>query len=128
MRKQIDQLLEFSNAFGSYYKKYPSTDVPSEIVELRIKLMKEELEELVEAVQNEPLENIAKELSDILYVLLGIVMAYGLQDKFEEIFTAVHKSNMSKLGEDGKPIHREDGKIIKSKNYKKPDIRSIIRN
>jgi predicted HAD superfamily Cof-like phosphohydrolase len=127
MKKQIAQLIEFHKSFDSYYRNDPSTDVPEEIKKVRVKLMKEELAEVIESIEDgQTIDELAKELADLLYVHLGTVLAYGLQDKFEEIFTAVHESNMSKLGDDGKPIHREDGKVLKSKNYKKPDIEKIL--
>jgi len=127
MKKQLDQLSEFHKAFNSYYRETPSTDIPENIKKLRIQLMKEELAEVIESIEEgQTIDELAKELSDLLYVHLGTVFAFGLQDKFEEIFTAVHESNMSKLGSDGKPVYREDGKVIKSENYKKPDISKIL--
>ena len=90
--------------------------------------MQEELKEVVEAMHNEPIENIAKELADLIYVTYGTVLAYGLQDKFTDIFDEVHRSNMSKLDEDGNPVLREDGKVLKSENYSPADIKKILDN
>lgn len=88
--------------------------------------MREEIEEAIDAMENEPLENIAKELADVLYVTYGTIGEYGLGDKMEQIFDEVHKSNMSKLDSKGKPIYREDGKVLKSSDYKPADIKSIL--
>jgi predicted HAD superfamily Cof-like phosphohydrolase len=65
-------------------------------------------------------------IGDILYITFGLVTKHGLQDKMEEIFDEIHRSNMSKLDENGKPIYREDGKVLKGPNYFKPDIKKIL--
>lgn len=147
MQKQIEQVTQFHKVFNLYVAdkiSYPT----SKIAEIRNKLIKEEfLEVSEELLHPHPynMDRIAKELADLQYVLLGTVISYGLQDKFEEIFTAVHESNMSKLDvcpsatlEDGtcghkmcnvfhrKPILREDGKVLKSKMYKEADVLSIL--
>lgn len=126
MKKEIQMVKDFHDAYGLDYSKSPTKDIPEDYRDLRIKLIQEEFDELVEALKNEPLENIAKELADLQYVVFDMVMALGLQDKFSEIFAEVHRSNMSKLGEDGKPIRREDGKIQKGPNYSKADIKKIL--
>lgn len=69
---------------------------------------------------------VADALADIHYVLMGTVLEFGLQDKYPEIFREVHRSNMSKLDENGKPLYREDGKVIKSNLYTKPKIEEIL--
>lgn len=126
MNKQLNQLLEFHKAFDSAFEIKPKrlTDKPT--IQLRENLMQEELEELLHAMWEEDLDGIAKELIDLLYVTFGTAIAYGLQDKLVELFDEVHRSNMSKLGEDGKPIRREDGKALKGPNYTKADIKSIL--
>ena len=88
--------------------------------------MKEENEEYLEAVQKGDLTEIADSLGDMLYVLCGTILEHGLQYKIEEIFEEIHRSNMSKLGEDGKPIYREDGKVMKGAQYFKPNISKIL--
>ena len=77
--------------------------------------------------EDKRLQAVAKELADIAYTLLGTIVSHGLQDEFEHIFDAVHESNMSKLDENGKPIYREDGKILKSSRYHEPDL-SFLKN
>ena len=77
-------------------------------------------------MHNHDIVEIADALTDMLYVLLGTFIAHGLQDIAEELFAEVHRSNMSKLDEQGKPIFREDGKVLKSDQFSDPDLRSII--
>ena len=91
---------------------------------LRIDLIKEELEELTEAMQDENLLEVADALTDILYVTYGAGHAFGIN--LDKCFEEVQNSNMSKLGEDGKPIYNEDGKIMKGPNYFKPDLSKYL--
>ena len=70
---------------------------------------------------------IADALGDMLYILCGTILTHGMQDKIEEVFNAIQDSNMSKLGEDGKPIYRKDGKVLKGPNYFKPNLKKIFR-
>ena len=124
MRKQLKQLEEFHEAFGLYMNEQPTLSIPQALHELR-----EYAEEyaMTGDTENERLQAVAKELADIAYTLLGTVVSHGLQDEFERIFDAVHESNMSKLDENGKPIYREDGKILKSNRYHEPDL-SFLQN
>lgn len=92
--------------------------------ELRIKLIQEEVQELIEADGNNDLVEVADALTDILYVVYGMAHAYGIP--IDKCFQEVHRSNMSKLGTDGKPVYREDGKVIKGPNYSVPDIKSVL--
>ena len=91
---------------------------------LRIDLIKEELEELIEAMQDENLLEVADALTDILYVTYGAGHAFGID--LDKCFEEVQNSNMSKLGEDGKPIYNEAGKVMKGPNYFKPDISKYL--
>lgn len=93
---------------------------------LRYNLIKEENDEYLEACKNGDLVEIADALGDQLYILFGTILKHGLQHKIEEVYDEIHRSNMSKLDENGKPIFREDGKILKSKNYFKPNIKDIL--
>jgi predicted HAD superfamily Cof-like phosphohydrolase len=93
---------------------------------LRYKLMREENEEYLEAAQKGDLVEIADALGDQLYILCGTILRHGLQDKMAEVFQEIQRSNMSKLDVDGKPIYREDGKVLKSELYFRPDIKSIL--
>lgn len=93
---------------------------------LRYNLIKEENEEYLEACKNGDLVEIADALGDQLYILFGTILKHGLQHKIEEVFDEIQRSNMSKLDENGEPIFREDGKILKSNLYFKPNIKNII--
>lgn len=126
MQKQLDEVKEFHKKFQVYTQHSPSVNVPVNVRDGRISLMREELEEVVGAMKEAKLSNIGKELSDLLYALLGTVQAYGLAEKFEDIFDEVHRSNMSKLDKDGKPILRDDGKVLKSDQFRPADIDSIL--
>lgn len=93
---------------------------------LRYNLIKEENDEYLEACKNGDIIEIADALGDQLYILFGTILKHGLQHKIEEVYDEIHRSNMSKLDEKGEPIFREDGKILKSNLYFKPDIRKIL--
>ena len=93
---------------------------------MRFNLMKEENEEYLEAAKNNDIVEIADALGDQLYILCGTILRHGLQYKIEEVFNEIQRSNMSKLDEHGKPIYREDGKVLKSSLYFRPDIKKII--
>lgn len=94
--------------------------------ELRHRLMHEENEEYLEACQKGNLVEVADALGDQLYILCGTLLRHGLQYKIEEIFLEIQRSNMSKLDANGKPIFREDGKVLKSDLYFKPNISKIL--
>ncbi len=93
---------------------------------LRFNLIKEENEEYLDACKNGDIVEIADALGDQLYILFGTILKHGLQHKIEEVYDEIHRSNMSKLDENGQPIFREDGKILKSNLYFKPNIKSIL--
>ena len=95
---------------------------------LRHKLLQEEVGELLDASMSSggTLVDVADAITDCFYILIGTAIEYGIADKLPALFTEVHESNMSKLGEDGKPIYREDGKVMKGPNYKKPNLKSIV--
>ena len=93
---------------------------------LRFNLMDEENKEYLEAANNNDLVEVADALGDMLYILCGTILELGMQYKIEEVFEEIQRSNMSKLGADGKPIYREDGKVLKGPNYFKPDIQSVL--
>lgn len=93
---------------------------------LRYNLIKEENEEYLDACKNGDIVEIADALGDQLYILFGTILKHGLQHKIEEVYDEIHRSNMSKLDEKGEPIFREDGKILKSNLYFRPDIKKIL--
>jgi predicted HAD superfamily Cof-like phosphohydrolase len=92
--------------------------------QLRKDLLQEEYQEYLDGEQNDDLVEIADALGDIIYIAYGTGVAYGLP--MDEIFSEIQRSNMSKLGEDGKPIYRDDGKVLKGPNYTRPDIKAIL--
>jgi predicted HAD superfamily Cof-like phosphohydrolase len=88
--------------------------------------MAEENDEYLEAAKNNDLVQVADALGDKLYILCGTIISHGLQHKIVEVFEEIHRSNMSKLDADGKPIYREDGKVMKSELYFLPNIESVL--
>jgi predicted HAD superfamily Cof-like phosphohydrolase len=126
MQKQLNAVKEFHTAFAIGHSETPRADLGETKNMLRFNLMKEENEEYLEAVQNNDLVEIADALGDMMYILCGTIIEHGLQHKIEEVFDEIQRSNMSKLGADGKPIYREDGKVMKGPNYFKPDFSKII--
>lgn len=127
MKDKIEAVKAFHTAFKLGYKEIPQADLGMEKNMLRYKLMREENEEYLEAANNNDLVEVADALGDLLYILCGTIIEHGLQYKIEEVFDEIQRSNMSKLGEDGEPIYREDGKVLKGPNYFKPDIASILK-
>lgn len=127
MQKQIQAVHEFHSAFGLGINNEPTGDLGESKNRLRFDLMKEENEEYLEAVQNNDIVEIADALGDMLYILCGTIIEHGLQHKIEAVFDEIQRSNMSKLGEDGNPIYREDGKVLKDPNYFKPNFEEILK-
>ena len=110
--------------FGQEVKN--KAEFPNEkIVKLRYELIKEELEELNQAINDKDIKEVADALTDILYVTYGAGTAFGID--LDKCFDEVHQSNMSKLGSDGKPIYNEIGKVMKGPNYFKPDLNKFIK-
>lgn len=128
MKKQIDAVKEFHTAFKIGHLERPKANLGEAKNTLRFNLMKEENEEYFEAAQNNDLVEVADALGDMLYILCGTIIEHGMQHKIEEVFDEIQRSNMSKLGQDGEPIYREDGKVLKGPNYFKPNIQKIIDN
>ena len=90
--------------------------------------MSEENEEYLEAANNDDIIEVADALGDMLYILCGTIIEHGMQDIIEDVFDEIQRSNMSKLGENGEPIYRKDGKVLKGPNYFKPDIAKILKS
>ena len=126
MKRRIEAVTEFHEAFGLGIKHTPTANIGEDRNMLRFNLMKEENEEYLEAAQNDDLVEVADALGDMLYILCGTIIEHGMQDKIIEVFEEIQRSNMSKLGEDGEPIYREDGKVLKGPNYFKPHIKEIL--
>ena len=113
----------FMKTFGQEVKDKPSFST-DKINKLRLDLIKEELNELTEAMNNKDLLEVADALTDILYVTYGAGHAFGID--LDKCFAEVQNSNMSKLGEDGKPIYNESGKVMKGPNYFKPNLEKYL--
>ena len=113
----------FMDTYGQEVKNTPEFP-DSKIVQLRINLIQEELNELKEAINNNDIIEVADALTDILYVTYGAGHSFGVD--LDSCFNEVQNSNMSKLGDDGKPIYNESGKVMKGPNYFKPNIKKII--
>lgn len=128
MKNKIKAVRDFHEAFGLGIEQSPVAKLSMQKLKLRFDLMAEENEEYLEAAQNDDLIEVADALGDMLYILCGTILEHGMQHKIEEVFNEIQRSNMSKLGEDGKPIYRADGKVMKGPNYFKPDIESILRD
>ncbi len=126
MKSKIGAVEQFHISFGLGVSHSMKADLGKEKNRLRFNLMDEENNEYLEAANNNDLVEVADALGDMLYILCGTILEHGMQHKIEEVFEEIQRSNMSKLGADGKPIYREDGKVMKGPNYFKPDIQGIL--
>ena len=115
----------FMETFGQEVKSKSSLS-SEKINSLRLSLIQEELDELKKAIQDKDIIEVADALTDILYVTYGAGHAFGIN--LDQCFNEVQNSNMSKLGDDGKPIYNENGKVMKGPNYFKPDLSKYIKN
>lgn len=120
-----DKVCQFHKAFGHALGKELEIDSISghELAELRMRLVYEELEEVEIELFEPNKKKLAKEIADVLYVVYGMAATYGIP--IDEVFNRVHESNMSKLGENGRPIYRNDGKILKGPNYTEPSLEGL---
>ena len=125
MKKQIEAVEKFHNAFGQENGKYPQP-LDEHGFNLRHSLMKEENDEYLEACEKNSLVEIGDALGDQLYILCGTILKHGMQDVIIDVFNEIQASNMSKLDPDGQPILREDGKILKGPEYFKPNLSKFI--
>ena len=126
LKDTIAAVETFHNAFKIGNNYSPTIEISEKDMELRHRLMQEENEEYLEAAKEGDLVEVADALGDMLYILCGTILKHGMQDKIEEVFHEIQRSNMSKLDKDGQPIYREDGKVMKSNLYFKPNIKSIL--
>ena len=127
MQNQLKSVHEFHSAFGLGINTNPTGNLGKNKNMLRFNLMKEENEEYLQAVQNDDIVEIADALGDMLYILCGTILEHGLQNKIEAVFQEIQRSNMSKLDTDGKPLYREDGKVLKGPHYFKPNFDEILK-
>ena len=122
----IEQVKEFAETFNIEYSDDMNVNIDESTIDLRFRLMQEENLEYLEAAKNKDIVEVADALGDILYILCGTILTHGLQHKIVEVFNEIQRSNMSKLDINGKPVFREDGKILKGPNYFKPNIKEIL--
>ncbi len=126
MNDLLNSLEEFHRTFDAHIEEEPTADIPESVIALRVRLLQEELDEYRQAAQARDLLAVADALTDLLYVLLGTYVSHGLQDYAVALFDEVHRSNMSKLDENGLPIQRSDGKVLKSGAFTEPDLAAIL--
>ena len=126
MQDKIKAVTLFHTSFGLGVSETQKADLGESKNRLRFNLMDEENKEYLEAAANDDMVEVADALGDMLYILCGTIIEHGMQYKIEEVFNEIQRSNMSKLGADGKPIYREDGKVLKGPNYFKPNIAEIL--
>jgi predicted HAD superfamily Cof-like phosphohydrolase len=125
MKSQLKAVENFHVTFGQKINSYPTLLNEDEYL-LRHRLMEEENSEYKEACENQSIVGIADALGDQLYILCGTILKHGLQHVIEDVFDEIHASNMSKLGPDGKPLLREDNKILKGEGYRPPNIGKFL--
>ena len=126
LKETISAVEIFHDAFGIKNNYQPTIDLSEKDIELRYNLMNEENSEYLEAAKNGDIVEVADALGDQLYILCGTILKHGLQHKIVEVFTEIQRSNMSKLDINGMPIYREDGKVLKSSLYFRPNIKAIL--
>lgn len=117
-------VLKFHETYGLSVKSTPELNIPEK--NLRFELIKEEFEEYAEALENDDFVEVADALADLIYVIYGAAISHGVN--LDNVLEEVQRSNMSKLGEDGQPIRRADGKILKGPNFSEPDIATVLTN
>lgn len=125
MKEQLAKVAEFHKAFKQKDGKWPQPLEQKDYI-LRHDLMKEENDEYLQACEKNSLIEIADALGDQLYILCGTILKHGMQDVIIDVFNEIQASNMSKLGDDGNPILREDGKILKGSGYFRPNLSKFI--
>lgn len=126
MKSNFEMVKEFHNVYNQERNETLNEDAVAKFKELRLNLIKEEyfeIEKELWMLKTDPVA-LAKELTDLLYVVYGAGVTFGID--LDKCFAEVHRSNMSKLGEDGKPIYREDGKVLKGPNYKPVDLKDVV--
>jgi len=126
MIDRINKVKEFHESFRIQNLEKPEGNISEKDYTLRHRLIAEENDEYLEACKNGDITEIADALGDMLYIIFGTALKHGLQHKMEEVFDEIHRSNMSKLDDNKQPIFREDGKILKSNNYFRPNIGQIV--
>jgi predicted HAD superfamily Cof-like phosphohydrolase len=128
LQNVISDVRDFHDSFKIPNADHPKSDLSEQDALLRHRLMSEENDEYLEAARAGDMVEIADALGDQLYILCGTILRHGMQDVIEDVFKEIQASNMSKLGADGKPIYREDGKVLKGPNYFRPNIKRAMEN
>ncbi len=126
MKSKINAVALFHQSFGLGISNEMKANLGSNKNRLRYNLMDEENQEYLQAAEQDDLIEVADALGDMLYILCGTILEHGLQHKIEEVFEEIQRSNMSKLGANGRPIYRNDGKVLKGPNYFQPNIERIL--
>lgn len=126
MKSKLNAVELFHKSFGLGVSQEMKADLGTEKNRLRYTLMDEENKEYLEAANTNDMVEVADALGDMLYILCGTILEHGMQYKIEEVFEEIQRSNMSKLGKDGSPIFREDGKVLKGPNYFEPKLMEIL--
>ena len=126
MKRKIECVEEFHRIYKLGNSKKPIGKLKDGLEKLRFDLMKEENEEYLEAAKRGDIVEVADALGDMLYILCGTIIEHGMQDVIEDVFEEIHRSNLSKLDENGNPIYREDGKVIKGPNYFPPNLKQFF--
>lgn len=126
MKEELELVAQFHRAFALPVAEKPQASLSENLGLLRGRLMQEELDEYKDAVAAEDLGEIADALGDILYHWCGTVLSHGLQDKMAAVFAEIHRSNMSKLDRNAKPLYREEGKVIKGPDYQPPALAPLL--
>jgi predicted HAD superfamily Cof-like phosphohydrolase len=114
----------FHEAFGLPRASVPTVEIPAHLAELRVDLLREEVGEFADATADRNIVGLADALADIIYVAYGAAITYGID--LDAVLREVHRSNMSKLDEHGRPCYRDDGKVLKSARYTPPDISTVL--
>ncbi len=120
----VSSVAQFHMAFDLPLETRPQLWVAPALGSLRVELLREEFEEFVEAVENQDIVAVADALADIVYVAYGSALTYGID--LDAVLREVHRANMSKLGPDGRPLMRDDGKVLKPETYSPPDVRRVL--
>ncbi len=126
LQDTISAVEEFHKAFKIENNYKPTVALTEAEIDLRHRLMGEENDEYMEAAKKGDIVEVADALGDMLYILCGTILKHGVQHKIEEVFQEIQRSNMSKLDANGQPIYREDGKVMKSDQYFRPNIAAIL--
>lgn len=126
IKEALLRVEQFHDSFGIKNNSSPTAEIEEGKIELRHRLMQEENNEYLEAAKSKDVIGIADALGDQLYVLCGTILKHGMQDLIGEVFEEIQRSNMSKLDLNGKPIYREDGKVLKGENYFSPNIKGVL--